>query len=223
MKFNRIIMAAIFICLSIFIISCSNELSPNRAFKICEVYVKQNIPELPTSANPNGFKNIAGGDEIDNFFIYTFIAIDQTLHSNYGWAFDKYQQLRDQGLITLTSLNYGGSTYLKVMLTDKGRDYYVDEINYISNVNMRQFVFYSCRIECNRVDISSTAKDKKAKAEFEFRITKISPIKEVFDRPKEWIKRIDVNFELYDNGWKIVDDANAKKLLQFRYYENPMH
>ena len=192
--------------------------------KICERYVKTNMPDLNFNWNISGFGNIAGGDEIDNFYIHTFIAIDQILYSNYGWAVEKYRQLQDQGLITLQTINNGGWTNLKVALTDKGRDYYVDEKNYkYPEGIIRQFIFYSCRIECNNVDISSTAKDKIAKAEFEFRITKISPIKEIFNRPEEWIKKINVNFELYDSGWKMVDDENAKKLLQFSYFENPMH
>jgi hypothetical protein len=198
--------------ISLFLISCGNiELKENRAFKICDDYIK-----MHQQATQYRDVIVNARKEADNISIDTYIAIDR-IYQGHGWPLEKYNQLVNQGLINLTNENNG----IKMSLTQKGEEY-LEGISPI-NSTYNQLIFKGYKVLCDEADISSNAKDKKAEADMVFKISSISPIQEVFNKPKNMIIRIKVNFKLFDSGWKIVDDEYAKELLQFNDCDNPMH
>ena len=69
--------------------------------------------------------------------------------------------------------------------------------------------------------ILSNAKEKSAEATVNFVISDISPIQQILSPVENLAFHITVNFKLYDDGWKIVD--NEQSHLNINWIDNPLH
>ena len=202
----------------VFIIACENkELTKQRAIGICEEYIKHHQQiNFEDYVIPHEYST-------KSFSINTFIAIDK-IYKDYGWAPEKYKILEQQGIISLRPSSGWGIQKYEASITS-GKGYFMQSRIWKSQTdgNVKQYIFKGYSVLCDEADVSSTAKDNKAEADVLFKISNVSPIQEVFNKPKEMLIRIKVNFKLFDSGWKIVEDEYARKLLQFSYVDNPMH
>lgn len=152
----------------------------------------------------------------------TRIAIDIN-YDGYGWPPEKYQQLANQGFINIIPKN---SNFLMkrfhASATEKIRQYWIQDATMETNEGrVWLFVFKGYKIDIKDVNVSSIAKDNKAEAEVVMTISDISPIQNIFSPPKQTEIKGTINFKLYENGWKIVEDNNSKAL--FQPIEVPLH
>ena len=154
----------------------------------------------------------------------TKIAID-VIYEDYGWPPAKYQQLVNQGLITLKQYcpQCWGHKKFQAIATENARQYWIQNGTLSTNMDKQVYllVFKGYRIDIKDVSISSNAKENKAEAEIILSMSDISPIQNIFSPLKETEIKKTLNFKLFDDGWKIVEDENSKQL--FKSIIVPLH
>lgn len=186
------------ILISLFMVSCSNnELTKEEAKKIIEQYY-----QLP---------------------FQTKIAIDKR-YEDYGWPPEKYRQLSNMGLIILKETNT--SIFVKtfeISVTENAREYWLQNgvLNQAPEGNQLIIVFKGYLVELKDLSVSSKAKENTAEAEVILGISNISPIQEVFSPLESTEIKQTIYFKLYNDGWKVVEDGNSKKL--FNPISAPQH
>lgn len=145
----------------------------------------------------------------------TKIAIDAS-YKDYGWAPEKYRQLSNQGIITLTKT--GGSIFFdryQASVTESGKKYWLQNGTMKTiDEKIRLLIFKGYLIEIKDLSISSNAKQNRAEAQIILNKSDISPIQDIFDPLKEIEIKKSIYFKLFDDGWKIVEDNNSKQLFQ---------
>jgi hypothetical protein len=206
--------------LSLLLLSCQNkELSKQKAIGICEIYIKTHQQFMDSDASFK-FDYTA-----ERFSLNTFIAIDN-IYEDYGSFPELYKILAQKGIISLRpieSYGLGPKKYEANIVPGNGLFMQTRTWQTRTDGNVKQFIFKGYTVSCEDADISSNANENKAEAELTFDISNISIVQEVFNNPVEKRKKYKVNFKLFDSGWKIVEDEDAKKLLVFSYIDNPIH
>lgn len=176
--------------LPIFFGSCSKELKKEDATKIISQYY-----QLP---------------------FQTKIAID-VIYEGYGWPPEKYKQLENQGFVTIEEIN--GSLMWKryrIKATEAARQYWIQNGTFVDDNSEKKklvFVFKGYKFDIKDVSVSSNAKENKAEAEVVFSMSDVSPIQSIFSPLEQTEVKKTLNFKLFDDGWKIVEDDNSKNLV----------
>ncbi len=222
---------AIITILFLSIISCkNNELTREVAFKnLCE-YCTNNIPYNFAYCTPTGESyatsdhGVKGGRYLRSIKIF----IDKT-YENYGWPPEKYKQLEQNGFITLQKLGtWGWQDKYQANLTKLGKEKYAGTyIRNITNGKIEQYLFdYQGDIsfDINDLSISSNAKENSAEVIVLIKISNVALVQKIFSPIEKNEISQTINFKLYDNGWKIVENENSKKFIkEISAIYNPQH
>lgn len=152
----------------------------------------------------------------------TKIAIDAE-YEDYGWPPEKYQQLLNEGLIML--FEQQGSIFHKryqAIATEKARQYWIQNGSMETiDGKVSLIIFKGYKIDIQSISISSLARENKAEAEVVLTISDVSPFQIIFSPLKQAEIRKTLNFKLFDDGWKIVEDENSMNL--FKTIIAPLH
>lgn len=147
----------------------------------------------------------------------TQIAIDAT-YENYGWPPEKYKKLASQGLITIEKGwkgNFIHPAQFKATVSQSGLEYWLENGSMKTmDGEIRLIIFKGYLIEIKDLSISSNAKESTAEVQVVLKKSNISPVQELFDPIKEIEIKKSINFKLFDDGWKIIEDNNSKQLFQ---------
>ena len=194
-----------FALFALFFISCTNkELTKEKAMPLIASYYGLN----DTNSVPSR---------------QTQIAIDKKI-DNYGWPPEKYKQLQQQGIISI-NFETGGLLYNRIVatVTENGNKYLQGTriLQTQTDGNKEQYMFKGYKFSIINISISSNAKEKNAEAVVNFVISDITPIQQIFSPVKKTELNSTVYFKLYDDGWKIVD--NAQSYLPINLIDNPLH
>lgn len=186
--------------------------------KLFPLFLISLFPLFINSCSNNELRNEEAKKIISEYYHFPFqtkIAID-ILYDSYGWPPEKYNQLVNQGLITIKPRNSGFmSSRFQAIATENARQYWIQNATMeTSQGKVWLLIFKGYRIDLTSVSISSNAKENKAEAEVVLAISDISPIQNIFSPLKQTEIKGTINFKLYDDGWKVVEDENSKRLFQ---------
>lgn len=145
----------------------------------------------------------------------TEIAIDK-IYDDYGWPPQRYNQLAQMGIFYLKEST--ASIYYKrfeMSLTEKGKKYWVSNgiMNDPSSGRIRMIIFKGYLQDIKDISISSNTNENTAKVELILKIYNVSPIQEIFSPLQTMEIKKTINFKLFNDGWKILEDVNSKNLI----------